>query len=536
MTTRIGLRLIANIRLSHDTETTNAPEVQRADIQDYAEEFGHRVVAWTEDMDVSGAIPIRNREGIGPWLAEDRLDEWDGLIGARLDRLFRDQLDFLLWCRDFGDKYGKIIIDVEEGIDTSTRAGRRALNHRAETAEEYRMSIVINRGKAQKRIRQEARYGGGLIPFGYKSERYIAGERADGRTRYAHRLLLHEPYAKEMRAVVARILAGESANSICTDLNNRHVPTSRDAQRILQGKSSLGGVWQTNQLLRMLRSPALKGYVLNHPKKGQTGEPQIVRGPDGMPIRRPALIDDDTWTELQAELGKRGTGRKAGPRINAATLLLRVAYCGECGRNLHSESKGGRGKIRSYYGCSGRHYHGCTARMIPMDTLDNIVHAVVLSANDPEVDTVKELKTVTGNERDAKLGEVGQAIADLNDEYYVRRAIKRPDFDSMLAKLQAEYARLESLDEEETKTEWLPMGPGYTYADLWRQLDTQQRRRFLMRMGLRLFVTRDANDKISITRVETDPDHSVRPFKATLDGEWMASLVNYPEPPADYNL
>ncbi len=142
-------RLIASIRLSKDKDTTNSPATQHADIEEWvAEHPGNRIDYWTEDMDVSGDTPMADRPGIGPFLAEDRLGDWDGIIGYRMDRLFRNQLDFLLWVRDLGDVHGKVVIDVEDGTDTSTPAGRRTLNDRVQAADYERQRMVERRSKA----------------------------------------------------------------------------------------------------------------------------------------------------------------------------------------------------------------------------------------------------------------------------------------------------------------------------------------------------------------------------------------------------
>ncbi len=486
-------RLIASVRISHDTATTNSPRTQRADIKAcVAERPDYRIDYWTEDLDVSGGIPIADRPGIGPFLAEDRLDDWDGIIGCRLDRLFRDQLDYLLWVRDIGEKYGKFILDAEDGIDSSTQAGRRILNQRAEAAQYERERIAANRGRAAREIRQESRYGGGLIPFGLTKERYETGELKDnGDPEYAYRLVEWPEYANEARAFTGRIIAGESANSVCADLNAREVPTSRDAQRILQGKAPRGGVWQTNQLLRYLRSPTLKGYVLNYPKKGQTGEPVIVYGDDGRPVRRAAILDDDTWDELQEVIRKSGEGRKTGRRSNAATLLLGVAICAECGGRLHSETKSRRG-VRYYYGCERRHYRGCTARLIPRLQLDDIMTAAVLAAGD---EPVIEIKRGHGNERETKLAEVGQAIVDLTTDRYMY-GIVRPNYDEMMASLQAEEIRLRATPPEPSHEE--RVSTGETIGQLWQRLDTQGRRAFLLGTGLKLAVSRDEGDQLHI--------------------------------------
>jgi hypothetical protein len=122
-------RLVAGIRLSALTDTTNAPATQWADIEAWATDHpGARIVAWVEDLDVSGAIPIAERQGIGAIFAPDKPDDWDGIIGHRLDGLFRDQLDYLLSARDLGGKYGTYVIDAGDGMDSSTRAGWDILN------------------------------------------------------------------------------------------------------------------------------------------------------------------------------------------------------------------------------------------------------------------------------------------------------------------------------------------------------------------------------------------------------------------------
>jgi site-specific DNA recombinase len=488
-------RLIASIRLSNDTDTTNAPTTQRADITDWvAEHPGNRIDYWTEDLDVSGGIPMAERPGIGPFLQEDRLDDWDGIIGWRLDRLFRDQLDYLLWVRDIGDKHHKVIIDVEDGTDTSTQAGRRILNSRAEAATYERQKASERRARAAKRIRQEGRYGGGLIHFGLKRERYQAGVRDDGRPVYAHRLVEHPPYADEARSIVKRILAGESANSIAVDLNERGIPTSHDAQRILNGRKPRGARWTPGNLLRYLRSPSLKGYVLCYPNiNGRSGRnPSIVYGSDGLPVRKVAIIDDETWDELQEAIKKSGEGRNTGHRSNAATLLLGVALCAECGGRLHSEIKAEYGVRRYYYGCQNRHYRRCTARLIPMPELDGIVNAAIM---DPKVRNrpVIEIKRGHGNERDRKLKAIGEAIVDLTTDRYMR-GIVRPNYDELLASLQAEEARIRATPPEPSEEKEIPTGE--KIGQLWDRLDTQGRRAFLLGTGLRLYVSRDARGKL----------------------------------------
>jgi site-specific DNA recombinase len=481
------------------TDTTNAPATQRADITDWvAEHPGNRIDFWAEDLDVSGGIPMAERDDIGQYLQPDRLGDWDGIIGSRLDRLFRDQLDYLLWVRDIGDKHGKVIIDVEDGTDTSTQAGRRILNSRAEAATYERQRTSERRARAAKKIRQEGRYGGGLIHFGLKRERYQAGIR-DGRPTYAYRLIEHKPYAAEARSIVKRILSGESANSIIRDLNARGIPTSHDAQRILNGQEPRGAKWTAANLLRYLRSPSLKGYVLCYPNvNGRSGRnPSIVYGSDGLPVRKVAIIDDETWDELQEAIKKSGAGRKTGHRSNAATLLLGVALCADCGGRLHSEIKAEYGVRRYYYGCQNRHYRGCKARLIPQDELDERVnYAMMITFAERDV---IEVRRGHGNERDRKLRAIGEAIVDLTTDRYMRGII-RPNYDELLASLQAEEGRLRATPPEPSEEKETPTGE--TIGELYERCNLSGRRALLTGLGLAFRVSRDANKQLHISDVQ----------------------------------
>src|SRR5215813_6319291 len=208
-----AMRLVASIRLSRDTDTTNAPETQREDIQAWVDAHPpNMIVVWTEDIDVKGGVPIRDRPDVGQWLDDEHLPLWDGLIGKDLDRLFRSTLDYLLWIQDFGKKTGKVVIDVAANIDTSTSEGYMRLLDKARDAEREALKDAERRARAAKRIREEGRYGGGPYIFGLTKDRYETGELDRfGNPKFAYRLVNHEPYTAEARSFVDRILQGESA-------------------------------------------------------------------------------------------------------------------------------------------------------------------------------------------------------------------------------------------------------------------------------------------------------------------------------------
>jgi DNA invertase Pin-like site-specific DNA recombinase len=488
-------RLAASIRLSALTDTTNSPRIQERGIKAYVTSHpDSRIDFWFKETDVSGEIPIAERE-VGVLFTDEMLDQWDGIIGWRLDRLFRDQLDYLLWVRDIGKEYGKFIVDAEDGVDSSTPAGRRILNQRAEAAQYERERIAERRGNAQVLIRQEARYGGGPIPFGLRKAPIIDD---DGIT-VGWNLELHEPYAAEARSWVERIRAGESANSIAVDLNRRNIPTSQDAQRILSGKAPRGAKWTAANLLRYLRSPALKGYVLNYPKKGEPRRPPtIVYGDDGHPIRRAAIIDDETWDELQESIKNVGKGGTTGLSAKASTLLLGVAHCGLCGGRLHSEIKhirtGKPGRLY-YYGCQNTHYRGCKARLIPRDELDDRVNEAMFALR--EVWPSKITRS-HGDTRERRLKEIGTAMAELTQDQFVRGNL-RPDYKEVMESLEAEYNRVRVEAPPPSVERETPIDE--TLADMYDRATLAERRSIMHQLGFTFRVYRDDADQLHISDV-----------------------------------
>jgi site-specific DNA recombinase len=92
------MRLLPAIRLSIWDDSSTSPERQMTKIETYARLGGHELIPISEseyDLHVSGAVSPWDRPGLGPWLRVDRLNMWDGLIVAKLDRLTRSLIDFV---------------------------------------------------------------------------------------------------------------------------------------------------------------------------------------------------------------------------------------------------------------------------------------------------------------------------------------------------------------------------------------------------------------------------------------------------------
>src|SRR5260221_11291312 len=81
-----GNRFLAPRRISRKTDESTSVDTQLDAVSRYAQAYDLQLIPVVPDLDVSGARPIRERPGVGPWLAEERLGEGDGIITYRLDR------------------------------------------------------------------------------------------------------------------------------------------------------------------------------------------------------------------------------------------------------------------------------------------------------------------------------------------------------------------------------------------------------------------------------------------------------------------
>ena len=82
-------RAVAYIRVSTEDQA-HGPEAQRAAILRWASAAGVEVVAWAEDLGVSGAAPLDRRPGLCAALEALTVEGAGVLVVARRDRLARD--------------------------------------------------------------------------------------------------------------------------------------------------------------------------------------------------------------------------------------------------------------------------------------------------------------------------------------------------------------------------------------------------------------------------------------------------------------
>lgn len=292
-------------RISDDREGAAAGVArQEADARALAERLGWSVSHVVIENDTSaykrrkvtlpsGRTELRVvRPGFRRLLDLIAAGEVDGLIAYDLDRTARDP-------RDLED-----LIDAVESrhprLPVESVSGSLRLANDSDVTMARVMVAVANKASrdSSRRIKrkheelaQAGKFaGGGARRYGYES---------DGIT-------VREDEAGAIRLAASRVLAGESATSICKDF---------DEQCILPVRATS---WSSRTLIDILTSPRIAGL-------------RVHRGEVVGKAAWPAIIDQETHEALVAELHSRSRGAGKPALRHWCNGLL---YCGRCGHYL----------------------------------------------------------------------------------------------------------------------------------------------------------------------------------------------------------
>lgn len=330
-------RALGAVRLSYVTKVTTSPARQRATVRHHADQLGFTLIGEAADLGVSARrISPFERPALGPWL--QRPESFDAVIWSHVDRAVRSvghMSQLIAWGREhtitlvFGDPEETLPLTVTPQADGDTV--RRAMDL-AYAAEQESRAISSRLTGAHDALRAAGRYGGGLVPFGYRKAPHPSG------TGWC--LTPDTEVAALVRIIVDQVRAGQSLSAIARRLNDERVLVPRDRHAQLQGRAT-GGVrhghsfdrfrWTSGTLSKVLRSPSLMGHRVH---RGQT-----VLSEDGRPILigEPVLSESEFQT-LQNVLTARSNGTR-GERRPTFALLTRIAHCAACGGRMYYRAR-----------------------------------------------------------------------------------------------------------------------------------------------------------------------------------------------------
>jgi Recombinase zinc beta ribbon domain/Recombinase len=274
--------------------------------------------------------------------------------------------------------------------------------------------------------------------------------------------------------MVRRALSGDTYTSIAEWLDDTGVSTVH------------GGPWSQTSVRTALSSPALKGRYLN-----AAGE-VTHKFTD-------CLMSAAEWKQLQASLDRRPQRR--GMITAETALLTSVIFCDRCKGAMYrtkSRKKRKDGTVREwfYYRCGGTDRRRSDCRnMVSVEDADAWVHSWFTETGAFAPVEIVETIVTPGDDHAEEIAELEAEIKELN--------LDSPDYDQRHATLRRERSRLLAMPSEPART--LERPTGKRVGDVWRSLDDEQRRRFLLAGSTRVFcmsnaaMRRAGNEMIYIT-------------------------------------
>ncbi|MYS73402.1 recombinase family protein [Streptomyces sp. SID5926] len=331
-------RALGVLRISQLTDATTSPDRQRGTIHQCARHLGLTLVAEAADLGISARSKSPfERPSLSFWL--HRPDEYDAIVWSHVDRAVRSvthMAELVAWARQHertlafgGQEDGGPLVVPPRADDAVVRRSMEL----ARIAEQEAHTLSTRLTNSHAALRMIGRYGGGLVPFGYRKAPHPSG---------SGWCLAPDPdSAALVLAIVSDVRSGMSLISIPRKLSDAGVPVPRDRHAQLQGRP-MGGRrhgrdferfrWTSGTLSKVLRSPSLMGHRIH---KGET-----VRGLDGTPVLiGPPLLTEEEFGVLQDHLQARSSGNRHRRPTNA--LLTAIAHCSGCGGRMYFAARKG---------------------------------------------------------------------------------------------------------------------------------------------------------------------------------------------------
>ncbi|MEV7376828.1 recombinase family protein [Streptomyces lydicus] len=476
------LRVLAACRISNDDDSSFSLERQREKLQEWLHDNPHcTLVHVTEDRSVSGAVDLKDRPELGPWLADGKRDEWDAVWVSTQDRLGRDDLHFMAFVKDLLDWRKSICVHDDPSFDVRTETGRLIAYAKATQAAAELTRIRKRALDSRDYLRRKGLWAGGNLPFGYQPVPVMV----DGKIHY--KLAQQRDYAQLLRTVAQRLKDGESLANIARDLNDRGIPTWQDHLRTLPGpdgrktKGAKGVQWHPSTIGRQFRKVSCIGQVAHVDK--ETGKTRVAELDNGDPVLftdEPILTSEERAAVL-AKIDERAAKPQRARR--SVARLSGIARCGTCGgrmtvNRVTHKLKNGPVTYERYRCASTTTARQCAElAYIERHLLDAFLDDFLLA----ELGDKEEVRTIRteGEDHGAELEQYRKRLARVEKED--EQGWYDDDRESYLKKRRNILARIKDLEARPVVPATVVHEPtGRTFGKKWDGMTTAEQREYLL--------------------------------------------------------
>jgi site-specific DNA recombinase len=455
---------------------------QLHDMRELAAGRGFEVVAEITENDVTASKGLR-RPGYERVWELVRAGTVDHVIAWQSSRLMRSRKDRAEVINTFGKHNVDVIAVKGPSFDLRSAYGRGMADMM--TAFDS-MEGEVKAERVSAAIADLARRGKswGCCPYGW--DRVGRGIHAEQ--------VINDHEACIVRELVDRLLAGESLNELCRDMNDRgepapglsqwtKMPPEVRAQRESKGRKAPTEAWAKSTVRTLVLRDANAG-IRRYRKRDNGGTE--------MPGGWPAIVDRAKHDRVVALLSSPERRSHCGPRPGARKHLLTagIGKCGVCGGPLRVARRSGqRGNGARIYLCLDG--GGCTGRL--QEPVDDLVAKVVVG----RLSKPDALDWLLGDDEQARrlteqceklqqrLDEAADSQADGKITIRQLERITARVAPQLAAAQRERDAALRGLDVEELR----PLA-GPEAAACWDAMSVTQRRAVLQTIGLEAVVLR----------------------------------------------
>lgn len=369
-------------------------DVQEKHGKDMAKRLGYKYKIYREEGKSANYEDTLNRPKLTQLLEECKSGEVTDIFVADIDRLSRS-LRLVLSIET---------IFLEHNITIHTLSNKLDFDDPDQRFHTIIQSVFAEH-ENKKRIRKikhslaaavrKGRWIGALVAYSYRKGN-------DG-------ILEIDPEEEKVYLmIVEQTLKGKGTNSICKELNRLNIPTR--GSKVLKNGIQLPKnnkrytarhvapediKWAPNTIRSIIQNPIYKG---ERQYKGQT-------------IYAPAIIDAETWNQLQMQ-HKKNKNHSSTTRKHFY-LLKGLLRCGCCGRNLYGRIKPNAKNPEYYYLCSSKRIDSCGLRSINIPLLNTVVWQQVIGTSECLKHLLENLK---GTDDTEKIEDLRKMLASLKRE------------------------------------------------------------------------------------------------------------------------
>lgn len=492
-------KAVIYLRLSvtGDEDSTSIAKM-RKDCIDWCEREG---VEWSEDRiliddGISGGLRRAKADKALAWLREGVADI---VVTWKYDRWSRQGIQSVgeLMETLLKTKPRTRFVGLMDGMDSDHQFFPMLAGMIAELARIERENTRMRVRSTQELLATMGRYKGGEQLYGYAPEKLDGGGYRQGPDDVQWPIL---------REIVERIIAGEKAAAIATNLNER-VEQKRVEAALIKDETARkfhialidrmtprSGRFHANTIRRFLVNPLLRGqHVYRVDWKKWPFEFNVqLDAETHLPIRpHAAVVTDEEWDQLQAALR---TGTRRAIQNRDGHMLLGLAFCGHCGTPMSRKDEAARGTQALV--CSRRNHDiPCGGNRIVRSYVEKVVEDefLMMFGDLPVMEHIEvEEDTTRVREITEALEVVGRRMRDAKTRDEER------EWSDRKWELMAELEHLESTITGQTKI--VRRETGTTYAEEWTNADDNTKRAYLAELGCRVQVSPSGRRKGLNTR------------------------------------